>query len=286
MVLRRLCRISMRALWLHFVPHKENNHRPHAMAHRHLAFAGMTVVALKILAMGLLVIWPNEHAASQAITPPAIIALTNESRLADGLSTLQANEKLQAAAQLKANDMLLRGYFSHASPSGTQPWDFMESVGYPYAVAGENLAVHFTEAEDVGKSWMLSPSHRRNILDERYADIGVGVAQGVFENRTSVVVVQMFGSTDESKGRGPLNMLPGRSVVHAASTHELFGSSLPFAKFGSTTEGIITLAIMMITAILTLSMLLYVVERKTHHGHAIIAHALGVIGTGVIIALW
>ncbi|MFO0764822.1 MAG: CAP domain-containing protein [Patescibacteria group bacterium] len=276
----------MNRLWLHFVPHKENHHRPHAMAHRHLAFAGITLVALKVLALGLLVIWPKEHAASQAITGPAIIALTNESRRAQELPALKEDQRLKYAAQLKANDMLLKGYFAHESPSGTQAWDFMRQANYPYAVAGENLAVHYSEAEDVQNGWMLSPSHRQNILDARYTDIGVGIAQGLFENEPSVVVVQMFGSTDESKGTGPLNMFPGRSVVHAASTQDLFGSPLPYAKLGSTTEGAITFIIVMITAILTFSMLLYVMERKTHHGHLLIAHALGIIGTGIIIALW
>ncbi|HPF95496.1 MAG TPA: hypothetical protein PLR08_03035, partial [bacterium] len=86
--------------------------------------------------------------------------------------------------------------------------------------------------------------------------------------------------------RGMLHMLPGRSIVKAAGTQELFGSTLPFARLGSTTEGAITFIIIFITALLTLSMLLYVMERKTHHGHLLIAHALGIIGTGVIIALW
>lgn len=287
MVLRCLRHlVSMNAFWLHFFPHRDNDHRPHAMAHHHLAFAGVALVTLKVLALGLLVIWPKEHAASQAITAPAIIALTNESRSINNLPTLQEDARLKAAAQLKANDMLMQGYFSHDSPSGAQAWDFMDEAKYPYSVAGENLAVNYNEAEDVENSWMLSPSHRQNILDNRYTDIGIGIAQGVFENKPSIVVVQMFGSTDESKGHGPLNMLPGRSVVHAASTQELFGSPLPYAKLGSTTEGAITFIIVMITAIITFSMLLYVMERKTHHGHLVIVHALGIIGTGVIIALW
>ena len=276
----------MNALWLHFFPHRDNNHRPHAMAHRHLAFAGITLIALKTLAFGALIIWPKEHAASQAITAPAIIALTNEIRSAVRISPLKEDARLTIAAPQKANDMLLRGYFSHTSPDGQQPWSFIDRANYPYTVAGENLAVHFQEAEELEKHWMMSPSHRENILDKRYTDIGIGIAQGQFEEKRSIVVVQLFGSTSSNDERGMLHMLPGRSIVKAAGTQELFGSTLPFARLGSTTEGAITFIIIFITALLTLSMLLYVMERKTHHGHLLIAHALGIIGTGVIIALW
>lgn len=276
----------MKSVLLHFFPHKDNGHRPHVLAHRHLAATGFLLVAFKMLAFGSLVIWPKHHAASQAITSTAITTLTNESRRESKLNELVTNPQLTHAAQDRADDMLAENYFSHESPTGKQAWDFMKASGYPFTIAGENLAIHYTQAEDVTKSWMLSPKHRENILESRYTDIGIGIAHGVIENQPSIVVVQLFGSTAPQSKVGPLHFLPGRSIAHAASTHDIYGAKLPFAKFGSTANGIFTLFIIVLTGLLTCSLLAYAVERKTHHGHPIIIHAMGIIGTGIILALW
>lgn len=63
-----------------------------------------------------------------------------------------------------------------------------------YAHAGENLAVHFTDSSEVVDAWMDSPSHRANIVNAQYAEIGVGTARGTFEGFETVFVVQLFGT--------------------------------------------------------------------------------------------
>ena len=51
-----------------------------------------------------------------------LLADTNKERAVGGLTNLQLNDELSQAAFLKAQDMFAEQYWSHVSPSGTQPW--------------------------------------------------------------------------------------------------------------------------------------------------------------------
>jgi len=102
------------------------------------------------------------------------------------------------AAQMKAEDMAKRGYFSHEGPLGESPWSWLDKVGYSYVYAGENLAVNFSDSVEVHKAWLNSPKHRDNILGRNFSEVGVGTATGEFEGRQSIFVVQFFGSTQDS----------------------------------------------------------------------------------------
>jgi hypothetical protein len=74
------------------------------------------------------------------------------------------------------------------------PWNWIRETGYDYSYAGENLAVHFIEAEDVQAGWLASPSHRANIVNTHYLETGIGIASGQFEGSPSIMVVQLFGT--------------------------------------------------------------------------------------------
>jgi hypothetical protein len=127
------------------------------------------------------------------IYPGVLTDLTNSERQAVGLSTLKINPYLQEAARRKANDMAIKGYFAHTSPSGITPWHWFGEAGYRYQYAGENLAVNFTDSKDVESAWMRSPSHRANILNKNYTEIGIATSKGTFGGRETTFVVQMFG---------------------------------------------------------------------------------------------
>jgi hypothetical protein len=60
--------------------------------------------------------------------------------------------------------------------------------------AGENLAIHFTDSSDVVGAWMDSPTHRANIMNGNYTEIGVGTAEGTYEGFKTMYVVQLFGT--------------------------------------------------------------------------------------------
>lgn len=192
----------------HFVPHSKNNYHPHIFSHRMTVLFSALLVCAKLFTVAVISLGPVLPAFSSELTPVNIIGLTNESRLAFNLKALSQNEKLEQAAQAKAEDMLKNQYFAHNSPQGKAPWDFIRASGYEYLVAGENLAVNFTDAESVEQAWMNSPSHKANLLNKNYKEIGIGVSRGEYQGRQATFVVQMFGDPSEQKIK--LTALPTR----------------------------------------------------------------------------
>ncbi len=132
--------------------------------------------------------------AGQGIVARVLIDLTNQNRSTSNLSALVYSPTLEKASQMKAGDMAANGYFAHNSPAGLTPWHWLEKAGYNYRYAGENLAVNFTNSEDVSNGWMNSPTHRANILSPDYKEIGISMASGMYQNNNTIFVVQMFGA--------------------------------------------------------------------------------------------
>lgn len=134
-----------------------------------------------------------QTAVASEISPVKVIELTNEARTKEGIGLLLENEKLDGVAQDKIEDMFKHNYFAHFSPQGVSPWHWFDQNGYDYRFAGENLAINFTNAQSQQKAWMDSPTHRKNILNANYAEIGVAVKRGVINDQESTVTVQVFG---------------------------------------------------------------------------------------------
>lgn len=125
----------------------------------------------------------NENEVS-FLTKEGVIKWTNIQRQQNGLSPLKENDKLNASAKAKVEDMFAKQYFDHYSPSGQGVADLAEKVGYDFVVIGENLALgNYEDDQDLVQSWMLSPGHRENILNDKYQEIGVWVQKGVFEEK-------------------------------------------------------------------------------------------------------
>jgi len=137
----------------------------------------------------------TQHKVPPGLDIDAIITATNKARQQNGLPPLVKNEKLNASAKNKVNDMIDHQYFEHTSPSGKSVSDLGTAVGYSYIVMGENLALgDFSNADELLKAWMASPGHRANILNTNYEDIGVDAAYGVYQGREQVFAVQHFGT--------------------------------------------------------------------------------------------
>ena len=122
-----------------------------------------------------------------------IIAETNKVRTVNNLGLLKANPKLDLAASEKLSDMIAKGYFAHNNPEGIAPWFWIEKNGYNYTHAGENLALGFLKADETVTAWMNSSSHRANILNTNYNEIGVATGKAAINGVAGVLVVQMFG---------------------------------------------------------------------------------------------
>lgn len=124
-----------------------------------------------------------------------IIELTNKQRIENGnLSILQENTKLNFSAEKKVQDMLVKQYFEHTSPSNIGVADLANQVSYDYILIGENLAMgNFENEEVLIEAWMKSPGHRANILNENYTEIGIALSKGIFEGKEIWMIVQHFG---------------------------------------------------------------------------------------------
>ncbi len=152
------------------------------------------VVMKLVLVFALFTAFPD-LARFSSITQGRITELVNQARAENGLAPLRINPTLQQVAQLKLDDMIANGYFAHSSPSGIDPWYWFKKAGYLYTYAGENLAMNFIEAEEVSQAWLASPTHRANIMNPNYQEIGIAVGVGVIDGFESTIVVQMFGTS-------------------------------------------------------------------------------------------
>jgi len=178
----------------YLVPRAENDYRPHALQRVSVAIMLVLVLATFAVANVQSLIWMSSEWLVSTVLPAIIVELTNEEREEESLRTLTRNPLLDEAAQLKAEDMAAKEYFAHTSPDGVTPWYWFDEAGYNFIRAGENLAVHFTESDDVVAAWMDSPGHRDNILGDGYTEIGVGTAKGEYKGFPTVFVVQLFGT--------------------------------------------------------------------------------------------
>jgi uncharacterized protein YkwD len=148
----------------------------------------------------LLFAWPNsEYFARQtaglADVPAAretMLHVVNAARLVAGRPPLDLDPRLNAAAQAHADDMLARTYYAHESPEHTLPRARLLAAGYTADVVGENLAAGQTSVEIVMEAWLHSADHRRNLLDPRFTQLGVGIAVGSYRHRYKVLWVQDF----------------------------------------------------------------------------------------------
>lgn len=203
----------------HLIPHAGNSYKPHALRHRVLMGYSVILILFKVLVVLAPLSLPSSSLFSSSITPANIISLTNQERKNFGLKGLKKNAALTDAANAKARDMLAHSYFAHNSPDGKTPWDWIKASGYHYLKAGENLAVNFHTAEDVDSGWMASASHRANIINPGYTEIGVGTATGEYEGVSATFVVQMFGDPATTLAAGPVVTNPS-SVVKASVIDE------------------------------------------------------------------
>lgn len=151
---------------------------------------------------------PGVLGVASNISVAQIIEETNIERQQKGLAPLKENPSLDAAARAKAANMFEENYWAHFSPSGKDPWGFMSRAGYKYVYAGENLAKNFQTSGEVVKAWMNSPSHRDNLLNSRYEEIGIAVLDGTLQGQQTTLVVQMFGKPHYTPVAAAPNPLP------------------------------------------------------------------------------
>lgn len=102
--------------------------------------------------------------------------LTNATRRNHNLPLLTWDDHVKETARKHSKDMAENQYFSHTNLKGQSPFDRMEEDNIQYTTAGENLAYGQISSIFAHEGLMNSIGHRKNILQERFRKLGVGVA--------------------------------------------------------------------------------------------------------------
>ena len=114
-----------------------------------------------------------------ANTTPAFTTLINNFRSAQGQGALVQDAALTRAAQLHAQDMVARGYFSHEAQNGPNGRTFKQravAAGCAMNSGAENIAQGQRTEAEVMNAWANSAGHRRNMLGRSYTRYGLGRA--------------------------------------------------------------------------------------------------------------
>ena len=113
----------------------------------------------------------------------ATLCLLNNERATRGLAPLSTQPELETAAQNYAQAMVQHRFFAHVSPGGQTLADRLADytgAAFDYTT-GENLAWGegaLATPSAIVRNWMGSPSHRDNILNRDFDEIGVGIVSG------------------------------------------------------------------------------------------------------------
>ncbi|MDO8425687.1 MAG: CAP domain-containing protein [bacterium] len=225
-----------------FIPHEGNDYQPHAVRGKRARQYAGAFVAMKLIVVIAILTAPSSLFMSErsfAALEADLIARTNAERVAHGHAAVAPDVQLEQAATSRAVDLGTFGYFSHVGPNGQEFRDFLAAARYPFAAAGENLAMGFSDAQAITEAWMASPTHRANILADDYVDIGVGAARGTFGGRPVVYIAQHLGRRSDTVAAAPVASfldrersvadwaaVPGGTMITVTASSHVFVESM------------------------------------------------------------
>lgn len=172
-------------------------------------------------ALLLILVFPSDVLAGNMLEKA--IDLVNKERREQGVAPLTVNTLLNQAAEAKADDMIKNDYFAHTSPIGETPWHWLKQAGYSYRTAGENLALNYDDAKEQHEAWMKSTTHRANILNGRFDEIGMATRHGKINGKNATITVQLFGSQRSAalaKTSAPAKEIPEKAIRGAETKLE------------------------------------------------------------------
>ena len=100
--------------------------------------------------------------------PVEVLQLVNEERAKVGALPLKLAKDLSSSAYVRARELPIK--FSHTRPDGSKCFTAMPQIGH---MLGENLAGGQKTPKDVVQAWMNSKTHRDNILNKTFTELGV-----------------------------------------------------------------------------------------------------------------
>jgi uncharacterized protein YkwD len=152
------------------------------------------------LLTALVMLSTTSLAASQvasAATPPPrkqLLHAINHTRAMHGVAALGGSSSLRLVALHHSEDMVIRDYFAHTSPTGSTLTSRIQRSGFVSGyswTAGETLAWGWgtqAGAKATVHAWLHSPEHRAILLSSTYRWVGIGRTCGRFLGHTGACV--------------------------------------------------------------------------------------------------
>ncbi len=121
-----------------------------------------------------------------------LLEYVNIVRMGEGRRPLSADDRLMAAAQGHADDLMLQAIrdtmgtdhqAAHRGSDGTLPADRVRRQGYRYRFVGENVAAGRNAPEFTVADWIDSPGHYQVMMTHNAVEAGAGFAYDPREPR-------------------------------------------------------------------------------------------------------
>jgi len=153
------------------------------------------LIAAGLLAMAVAAIAPRSAAAATAPPPrTALLYEINQIRVGHGLGRVYPSLRLQHAAAHHSDDMMVRDYFAHTSPTGSSVYSRIVNSGFVSGYmwfGGETLAWgngSLATPVSTVHAWLESPEHRAIMLSSKFHWIGISRTCGNYRGRPSTCV--------------------------------------------------------------------------------------------------
>ena len=171
----------------------------------------LALVLGTVVAVGISSVEPQEAGAasvqvngctgkdvSMTTAEKEMLDLHNRERADRNLPRLCVHPALQRAARAHSKDMIDRDYFSHNTKGkGESSAERVKRYGYRYRTFGENIAWgsgSLGSPSSIMKGWMNSDLHRKNILNGKFREVGIGAHTGTYKTyRNTTMWTADFG---------------------------------------------------------------------------------------------
>lgn len=132
---------------------------------------------------------PESKEVKDSNTKLDSIKRINTFRSSHSRSQLIEDEAITQLAQIRADDMVSKNYFSHTTKNGKTVNDFRIDLGVKVPLS-ENIATSFQGALAASQSLEFSLTHRDNLLKNSHTRMGIGIAK---DKEGKTILVQLFG---------------------------------------------------------------------------------------------
>ena len=137
--------------------------------------------------------------------PAELARLINAEREKQEIAPLDdTDQALHKAAQTRAAEAAQS--FSHLRPGGRPGYTAIDEQGVLYASVGESLAAGHSTPQSVAAAFLADENDRRNLLNQKYTHIGVGIYEGEYTldgiQQNGLVWVVEFIETSDTQHPG------------------------------------------------------------------------------------